>query len=271
VLGGYNTWPARSAGLEVAAEPKITEAALRLLEQVAEKSRRTYRGSEGPAAETILAAKPLAYWRMDELSGPRARDQVSSRDGYYEPGVVFFLEGAASQRFNRDGQVNRAAHFAGGRMRARLADLPATYSVSLWVWNGMPTAGREVTGWLCSRGNAFGRREATEQLGVGGSGGHAGELMLQFGSQPPLGGRTELERWTWNHVLLVRDEAQIRVFLNGDPTAEIELPVTTAAPAWADELFFGGSSEGGFNWEGKLDEIAVFPRAIEVGELAAEH
>ena len=39
-LGGYTTWPARTAGLEVQAEPKIVEAVLGLLEQVAGKPRR---------------------------------------------------------------------------------------------------------------------------------------------------------------------------------------------------------------------------------------
>lgn len=39
-LGGYTTWPARTAGLEVDAEPKIVEAVLTLLEQVAEQPRR---------------------------------------------------------------------------------------------------------------------------------------------------------------------------------------------------------------------------------------
>jgi hypothetical protein len=33
-LGGYTTWPARTAGLEVNAEPKIVEALLTLLEQI---------------------------------------------------------------------------------------------------------------------------------------------------------------------------------------------------------------------------------------------
>ena len=40
LLGGYNTWPARSAGLEVQAEPKIAEAALQRLEAVAGQPRR---------------------------------------------------------------------------------------------------------------------------------------------------------------------------------------------------------------------------------------
>ncbi len=39
-LGGYTTWPARTAGLEVQAEPKIIERLLSLLEQVSGKPRR---------------------------------------------------------------------------------------------------------------------------------------------------------------------------------------------------------------------------------------
>jgi hypothetical protein len=40
-LGGYTTWPARTAGLETDAEPKIVEAILKLLEQVSgEQGRR---------------------------------------------------------------------------------------------------------------------------------------------------------------------------------------------------------------------------------------
>lgn len=270
VLGGYNTWAARSAGLEVNAEPKITEAALQMLEQVSGQPRRTYRGSDGPAAKATLAAGPAAYWRLDEMNGPWAIDHSGNgRDAVYEPGVVFFLEGARSDQFALDGHVNRAAHFAGGRMRTRLNSLPAAYSVSLWVWNGMPVDGRDVTGWFYSRGSNFGRPPHSEQLGVGGTAGHAGKLILQVGDDQLVAGRTELERWTWNHVLLQRDDSVIRVFLNGSPQAEIESQVEGAPGGWADEIFFGGSSQGEANWEGKLDEIAVFPRLIEAGQWDA--
>ena len=36
-LRGYNTWPTRGAGLEIQAESEITEIALRLLEEVANR------------------------------------------------------------------------------------------------------------------------------------------------------------------------------------------------------------------------------------------
>ena len=87
----------------------------------------------------MLAAKPAAYWRLDEFAArtrPIRRD--IDRDAVYEPGVVFFLEGPQSDLSVEDGETNRAAHFAGGVCRARLDDLGDRYSVSLWFWNGMP-------------------------------------------------------------------------------------------------------------------------------------
>ncbi len=40
LLGGYTTWPARTAGLEVEAEPKIVEALMELLEEISGQPRR---------------------------------------------------------------------------------------------------------------------------------------------------------------------------------------------------------------------------------------
>jgi len=73
-LGGYTTWPARTAGLEVEAEPKILEAVLRLLEEVSGKRRSEVALAHGPAAKGVLASRPLAYWRLDEMRGPWAMD-----------------------------------------------------------------------------------------------------------------------------------------------------------------------------------------------------
>ena len=259
VLGGYNTWPARSAGLEVNAEPKITAVALSLLETVAGKTRKPHVQPLGAAAEQLMERRPLAYWRMDDLAGPRARDvSGNQRDAIYEPGVVFFLEGPRSDQFTGSEELNRAAHFAGGRMRARLGPVATNYEVSLWIWNGMPSDGRDVTGWFYSRGTDFSRPAAAEQLGIGGMSGHADKLILQLGDQQPVGGRTSLKRWRWNHVRLVRSPEQISVFLDGDSEPEITVAVDGDVPEWAGEWFFGGSSDGRFNWEGRLDEIAVY-------------
>ena len=273
-LGGYNTWAARSAGLEIDAEPKITEAALSLLEQVAGRPRRDFRQPRGSASEALLRAKPIAYWRLDEFGGSHARDASGhDRNGFYEPGVAFFLPGPHGKAYCGSG-FNRAVHFAGGRLRARIAGVRDRYSVALWFWNGMPVDGRDTSGWMFSRGRNHDRRVHGDHLGMGGTARHTGKLIYQHGNDPSvgqLGGRTAIKRWSWNHVVFVRDREHIRVHLNGASNPEIEVKANPLARGQS-ELFFGGRCDNQANWEGRLDEIAVFDRALsaaEIGRLAA--
>ncbi len=272
-LGGYNTWPARSAGLELQAEPKIVEADLQLLEKVASAPRRNYQQSQGPAAQGVLATKPNAYWRMDNMGGTHIADVSGNHiSGFYEPGMCYFLEGPLSDQFNTDGEVNRAAHFVGGRMKAHVPDLGNQYSLSLWFWNGMPTDARPISGWMFSRGHDFGLDPKGDYLGLGGME-HAGKLVFLNGSDESkvIVGKTAAERWTWNHAVLVRDGQQVRVYLNG--ALEIETTLAEDVPLTSDELFVGGRTDNQSNWEGRLDEVAVFDRSLtpaEVETLAAK-
>ena len=267
-LGGYNTWAARSAGLEVQAEPKIAEAALQLLEEVSAAPRRDYQQPRGALCRAVLNAEPLAYWRLDEFAPPVAVDaSAQRRNGFYEPGVVFFLEGPQSDGFTGSRELNRAAHFAGGRMRTRQIDLGETYSVSLWIWNGMPVSGRGTTGWMFSRGHEHARGAVGDHLGLGGTDQQPGRMIFDDGTRPqPWAGRTEVARWTWNHVVFVRDQDRVRVHLNGEAEPEIECRSSTGV-ARIPELFFGGRCDNLANWEGRLDEIALFDRVLSTAEI----
>jgi hypothetical protein len=275
-LGGYNTWAARSAGLEIEAEPKIVEAALDLLEVVADKPRSEYHRRQAVgAAEVILALQPVSYWRLDEFNGPRAIDQMARHDAFYEPGVVFFLEGPRSDTFGSEGETNRSVHLAGGRLNARIPSLGNSYTVSLWIWNGMPDGAREVAGWLFARGRDLDRDGGSDLLGLGGSGDTQGRLLYSPGdassTSGPIVGRSNIDRWTWTHVALVRDGDAVRIHLNGDPAPEIETSTASNPTGDLSQLFFGGRCDGDSTWEGRLDEIAVFDRALspeEVGTLA---
>ncbi len=265
LFGGYNTWAARSAGLEVSAEPRITQAAIELLEQVTGQPRRSWELPPGPAAAVLRETGPTAWWRLDEFAGPIAVDASGRhRDAFYEPAVTFYLEGPHSGKLTAAGAVNRAAHFAGGRLRARLPDLGPRHTVSLWIWNGMPDGAREVAGWFYSRDHDHGLSGAGEHLGLAGQGPHAGRIVFQRGpaATARLAGRTVVPRWTWRHVALVREAGTVRVYLDG----ELELE-GAAEPGSVADTMFGGRSDHESNWEGRLDEIAVFPRALSVAEI----
>lgn len=268
-FGGYNTWPARSAGLEVMAEPKISAAAIALLEKVTGRRRRDGKLRDGLAVQSRLKARPIAYWRLNEFAGPHAIDAGGrGQNAVYEDAITYYLEGPRSADFCGNGELNRAPHFAGGRLRARLPELSDQYSISLWFWNGMPNDGRAVSGWLFSRGYDHALTEYGDHLGIGGRSGHTGRLIFLTGDDPQslVAGRTEILRWTWQHVVLTRFGETLRVYLNG----RIEIDVKASARGLTDlpQCFFGGRSDNDSNWEGRIDEIAVFDRALNPREIA---
>lgn len=282
-FGGYTTWAARTAGLETEAEPRIVETALALLEEVAARPRRRPADEHGSYARAVINSKPLAYWRLQEMVIPTARDAMGNHDASFEDGVALFLTGAD----NRIGhlppqpptlnafsgsQINRAAHFAGGRLRATLP-LGENYSIELWLWNGLPADARAVGGYVFSRGLDGDKTARGEHLGIGGTSrpDHMGKLILSNGNEREevLAGRTTLALRTWYHVVLVREGGKVRVHLNGSADPEISDSFRHTAPAGDWNVFVGGGSDGSFAFEGKLDEVALYPRALVADEIAA--
>ena len=244
------------------AEPKITQTAISLLETVANAPRKPWQLRAGPSAKAIAAMSPFAYWRLNEFCGPLAADETKNhRDAAFESHVTYYLEGPNSATFCA-GEVNRAPHFVGGRLCADLAGLGENHTVSMWIWNGLPNDAREVNGWFYSRDHNHGLSNFGEHLGIGGTSGNTGKLVFQS-SSGPVGGKTEILRWTWQHVVLVRDVDMARVYLNGELEIECKAPRVGIPSA-----FFGGRSDNDSNWEGRLDEIAVFDRALGADEVA---
>ena len=268
-LGGYTTWAARTAGLEEEAEPKIVEGVVKLLEAVSGKQRRVVRETHGGYALSLFEGKPLGYWRMEEMGGRVAVDSTGQGlDGVYSDGVVFYLEGPASGRFCGQGIVNRAAHFAGGRMRVDLPRLENTYTVEMWFWNGLSPDARETTGYLFSRGRNADAEAMGDHLGIGGTAQAKGRLVFFNGnrSNTIIPGKTEIQPRTWNHVAMVRRGDRVNVYLNGKEEAGGVAEVTV--PRGTGELFFGGRNDNFANWEGKIDEVAVYSRALSAKEIA---
>jgi len=243
-LGGYNTWPCRSAGLEPNAEPKIVDALLGLLENISGQPRRKVPVIHSPYAQAVLAAKPLAYWRLEEWSGPTANDATGARrHAAYEPGVARWLDGPLCG--------GHCPHFAGSRLLAKLKELKGCYTAEFWFWNGLASDLRPVTGHLFARGG--------ESLAIGGTSSAPGKLV--FGA---LSGRTVIATKTWNHVALVRDGSRVAVYLNGNTAPEISGEV---APDTSPNIFIGGRGDKEATFEGRIDEVAIYGRTLTAQEI----
>lgn len=271
-LGGYTTWPARSAGLEVEAEPKIVETVLSALEEVADAARHDIRPALTPYRKAVLASEPLAYWPLDDIEGYRATDiGPNALHATYEPGVARYLPGPHSKGFRGPGGEHRAAHFGGGRLHATIKGLGQNYSVVLWFWNAMPTSARKVTGYLISRGPAGEHGTPGDSLGIGGTHSAEGKLFLYNGDtfRRSLPGTKLLQPKTWHHMVLARQGARAMVFLDGKEEIRAELPV--ACPGACPDLFIGGRNDGFATFEGRICEVAIYARALTAEEAARHH
>jgi hypothetical protein len=281
-LGGYTTWLARTASLEVAAEPKIMESVLTLLESVTGQPRRPLKDPPSRYENAILRDTPQAFWRLNDLSGTRPREHYGIHKAVFEDGVVFGLPGARrpggavseppelSSAFQQTG-ANRSVHFAGGRMKVLLANLGHDYTVEFWVWNGLQSPMRPVAGWLFSRGQPEDLQAGGDHLGIAGLGEHlhAGHILLGSGDRADnaMYGSTALSARRWYHVVMTRDGSTVKVYVDGK--LEIFKANAAGAPQPAQTVFFGGRCDGVAGLEGRIDEIAIYNFPLSEKQIAA--
>ena len=273
-LGGYTTWAARTAGLEVNAAPKIFNTVLELLSEVSGKPMRQVSETPGPYDEAVLASSPAAFRRLHEFNGPQAVDSSGKNNpGTYEDGVVFYLDGPRLQNLSAKGQVDRACAIRGGRVKGMIKGLGSRYSVEMWFYNELPADIRGVTGYLFSRALGNAMEAAGDQLGIGGQDFATGRLFFSSGKGPgeTLQGKTEILARTWNHVVMVRDNKNLVVYLNGKTAPEISGETHVASPPRVDQVFIGGRNDSVADFYGKISEVSICNRALTPQEITKHY
>jgi putative membrane-bound dehydrogenase-like protein len=258
-LGGYTTWPARTAGLEVQAEPKIVAALSGAVAELAGKPSRTPRTSEGVYAKVVHASEPLAHYHCDEWAEPfRNTSGVPAR---LVGGHAFGLPGAGSglgyddesvlraSAFSAAEGINRGVQLAGGRLEMSDLKLDEQATIGFWFWLGHESGASDRTGELF---NALGVSLKARQFSD-----HT--LRLEWGAEE-ASAEAEASFFAddWHFAVFIRDDENVRVHLDGS-----EKPVLTGkAGKAANEVLFGKGLEG------RLDEITIWDRVIEPSLIA---
>jgi hypothetical protein len=194
------------------------------------------------------------------MAGTTARDSTGhGHTAVYVPGVALYLGGPPLDRAAGAEPKNRAVHIAGGRIEGLLEPLGRCISLELWFWNGLPNDARTQTGLLCAR-------EGGERLVLGGTACAPGRLLFACrDGSTALVGRTIVAPQTWNHLALVRDGDAVAVYLNG----RLDLAGRASVEASGPRLAIGGEAHNSAGFEGKIDEVAVYDRALNAAEIAA--
>lgn len=260
-LGGYTTWPATTAGLEVMAEPKIVDRLLVLLEDVAERPRRTFNEIETPFSQHVRATKPIAYWRLADFQRQPLQNSVGDDHPLTVDGdVALHVPG-------RDGEAwgqapnSHSLLMAGGRLSAKQLPLSESFSVQLSFRLGIPCDQRDDTGVLVSRGR--------DELRISGTKSDTPGRLLAYGQV----GTTEIQPHRWHHVVFVRNGNFVEVYLDGRLEPEISTRVerdaepNTEAKVVSTALHLANTSDDRLPFEGKLDEVSVYDRALTKIEI----
>lgn len=257
-LGGYNTWPATTAGLEVAAEPQIVDTLLSLLEIVAEAPRKSYTEPETAFSKHVLGTTPLAYWRMAEMEHTPGRDATGNGHAIRYSGLVaYHVTGRARDGFGTTHDTH-ALQLAGGKLVADNLALGESYSVQFSFSIGTSFDFRGRTATLVSREG--------DELYVSGTDSEAPGRLV-FGD---VTGETQLERGRWYHCVFVRNGDFLEVYLDGKRQSESARSERRKSNdvAGPSSLYLGGDRADVANLEGKLDEVAVYDRALTAEEVA---
>ncbi len=240
----------------------------------------------GKAGNEKLTAPPTPLhelkpdWNPDQKPADRTAppkfpaDYGAIIDGL-EPAVHARLDAAPQQLTVPPEATYSAETFASVKettIAGKLTSFEPSYSVSFWFFNKLNNEARPVTAYLFSRAKLGDKALPGDHLGIGGHFDKArtGRLFVFNGNEAKktIGGTTVIPPQTWNHVALVRDGKQIKLFLNGRLELTDELPPTFGA---TEEFCLANRSDNFAPLEGHLAEFALFPRAISDEEAVQLH
>jgi hypothetical protein len=262
------------AGLGVAAAPGLAESAY----------------ERAVVHET--GARVYYYLRLGEVRdypwGPEAQNVVGPNDGWGPPGGTYGSQVVRGRPGALAGDPDRAAEFLGGvadgvwgsHVRSweqgphSLERMP--FSVEAWVKpRVLHDSARRI---FSSEDRTGGYLLAARRSGlVFGRYTRAG--THPFGHWPERARRTVPTRWStvtapvspgvWTHVVGVYDSDAVRLYVNG---AEVDSRPSTfdLAASWP-EMGIASTRAGWLEWDGLLDELAVYAGALTPQEVARHY
>jgi putative membrane-bound dehydrogenase-like protein len=302
-LGGYTTWPARTAGLEEWAEGRMAGTLIDACFELSGQPKQKTKHENGPYAEEVLRSQPSLYSRLENTGQCQFGEEITPRftwgvyavDSFaaYLPGpgtgLGFGDESAlTSSAFSGPNKINRCVHVAGGYLKTHLkntarklingnwqtVDITPPTSIALWFWLGHESGASDRTGELI---NALGVSLKAHQFTD-----HTLQLELASGDNnvvqslsSPGAANTKSDRSSnqgHGGELKLRntfaDDWHFAVLIRDGENVRVHLdgsekPVLTGKAGKAADEVLFGQG-----LEGRLDEITIWDRVIEPSLIA---
>ena len=212
----------------------------------------------------VLAASPIAYWRLGETAGPTAADQLGANPGRYVNATNHVLPGALAQQ--DDGAVQLTSPGSHVLVTNGAAfNFAGTNSFTLCVWVKLHS--------LNGVQRLFSTRDASSNgVGAGyalGIAGNTNLLFTAFGSGQVSVAVGQIPTAQWCHVAAVRRSDSVELYWNG---AAVGTNSVGAIIPSSQGLQLGGNPFTGYGEEpftGELDEAAVFTQPLSPTQIQA--
>ena len=215
----------------------------------------------GYAAE-VMASGPVGYWRCNEASGTTAYDYAGGFNGtnvnlgYGKPGPLPASSPTAYVGFETTNSTYSYTNAGASEVRlpASFALNRGAFSIVSWVRADSATAYLCI---LAQGGNTWrfhlGGNASTLEFfttGLSGSGGLLGNVNVIDGA--------------WHQAVAVYDGTNKSIYVDG------QLDVSAAATGLetVDSSLVTIGSQGGWRWNGDIDEVTVYDRGLAASEVA---
>jgi len=198
----------------------------------------------------------LAYWKLDESSG-NAVDSVGTNTG-----VNTSVTYAA-------GKINNGAVFNGSAYLtvARNASIEPVNAISIAMWvNISSTSNFQM---LIAKGENAGDTRSwelrcngtTTQLQMQGRRSDAGFIACATTSSLGTG--------TWKHIVFTRNGTTMAIYINGVSDTLTGVTSSSLDFAYSTDDLWIGQRNGGLRFNGSLDEIGLWSRALTSTEVTS--
>ena len=214
----------------------------------------------GSYEEAIVRGDPVGYWRMGDSTAPTAFDYFRQYNGTYSGSPIFNVAGPRPSAYPRFESSNTSVKMNGtGFVTVPPLNLHSnTVTITAWV--------RRSGNAAANAGIVFSRAGST----VAG---------LHFGSANELRYTWNDTGWTWSSGLVVPDNqwtfvalvvepAKATIFMNAGAGLVSATNDTSHAPEEFDgSLCFSQDTLGSRFFNGTMDEVAIFNRALTLAEI----
>lgn len=233
-------------------------------------------------AQTVLADKPVLYWRFDEASAEKTDDEVGLADGR------FVANGPG-----RRGVAGLAAAFdrahPAGRVEAKLTAeqdaqlervLNESFSLELWLLDEAAKPDGKVNSSLFYKPDPKQFWRNSTWLYRARQDGHYYFRFNNRGDKPaglrirnPAGEKAAGDG-QWHHIVITVSRAGTRgvmaAFLDGkkvdETTFSVDLAIDNSGP-----LTIGNGVHPNSPWQGLIDEFALYDRALDAKTIGTHH